>query len=330
MTSDNIAEYVGENNQFTEKPVTEYPPVIQNNTVTTKDYLYSNNIDTDLLVVIGGLIVILFLMMLIMYFINSLRHKELTEILTKISFPEKSGSNSLKPEAVSCNLLSLCVLAPVFFTPRKLAEVSREIIVASAQEIAWTPGSSRIDGHQAENITWAISSQSPADKYDLINKTSRVSPDSGRFYEPDTVLDHRERVAELAAKKAQARQALSIYLNLPTLDEAVNTLKPWWPGLFDGDTPRLLACGIRDVLLEDVAQRNIPLSHKKLRRALKAITRSESYLCAMKAGACRYDTEGYVTEHISQEEEAYAAARLDKIRRQNRIKAELQAVLDEK
>ncbi|MDL9851822.1 hypothetical protein QS323_26485, partial [Escherichia coli] len=37
----------------------------------------------------------------------------------------------------------------------------------------------------AENITWAISSQSPADKYDLINKTSCVSPDSGRFYEPD-------------------------------------------------------------------------------------------------------------------------------------------------
>ena len=70
MTSDNIAEYVGENNQFTEKPVTEYPPVIQDNTVTTKDYLYSNNIDTDLLVVIGGLIVILFLMMLIMYFMN--------------------------------------------------------------------------------------------------------------------------------------------------------------------------------------------------------------------------------------------------------------------
>ena len=71
------------------------------------------------------------------------------------------------------------------------------------------------------------------------------------------------------------------------------------------------------------------LSHKKLRRALKAITRSESYLCAMKAGACRYDTQGYVTEYISQEEEAYAAERLAKIRRQNRRKAELRAVLDE-
>ncbi|RBQ41390.1 proQ/FINO family protein [Escherichia coli] len=32
---------------------------------------------------------------------------------------------------------------------------------------------------------------------------------------------------------------------------------------------------------------------------------------------------------LSQEEKAYATARLAKIRRQNRIKAELQAVLDE-
>lgn len=45
------------------------------------------------------------------------------------------------------------------------------------------------------------------------------------------------REAELAAKKAQARQALSIYLKLPTLDEAVNTLKPWWPGIFTVTPP---------------------------------------------------------------------------------------------
>ena len=161
--------------------------------MTTKDYLYSNNIDTDLLVVIGGLIVILFLMMLIMYFINSLRHKELTEILEKISFPEKSGSNLLKPEAVSCNLLSLCVLAPVLCTPRKLAEVSREIIVASAQEIAWTPGSSRIDGHQAK-ILPGLCHRSLLP----ISMISSIKPPvfllAVAFYEPDTVLDHRERV----------------------------------------------------------------------------------------------------------------------------------------
>ncbi len=37
------------------------------------------------------------------------------------------------------------------------------------------------------------------------------------------------REAEQAAKRR--RQALSIYLNLPTLDEAVNTLKPWLAGI---------------------------------------------------------------------------------------------------
>ena len=42
----------------------------------------------------------------------------------------------------------------------------------------------------------------------------------------------------------------------------MNTLKPWWPGLLTVTRPGFLACGIRDVLLEDVAQRNIPLSHK--------------------------------------------------------------------
>ncbi|EER8330872.1 fertility inhibition protein FinO, partial [Escherichia coli] len=120
------------------------------------------------------------------------------------------------------------------------------------------------------------------------------------------IIDNSDLVKVHRVDNVPVGLAMPLSLTTRIGHAMVNTLKPWWPGLFDGDTPRLLACGIRDVLLEDVAQRNIPLSHKKLRRALKAITRSESYLCAMKAGACRYDTEGYVTEHISQEEEAYA------------------------
>lgn len=135
------------------------------------------------------------------------------------------------------------------------------------------------------------------------------------------------RDAELAEKKVLAKKALDIYLKLPSSGEAVSALKPWWPGLFDGDTPRLLACGIREVLFEEAARRNIPLSHKKIIRALKAITRSDAYLSAVKAGACRYNTEGYVTEHITAEEERYALARLAKIRAQNSRKAELSAVL---
>lgn len=45
------------------------------------------------------------------------------------------------------------------------------------------------------------------------------------------------RDAGLAAKKAQAREALAVYLKLTSLNDAVSILKPWWPGLFDGDTP---------------------------------------------------------------------------------------------
>ncbi|HAF2409487.1 TPA: fertility inhibition protein FinO [Salmonella enterica] len=126
------------------------------------------------------------------------------------------------------------------------------------------------------------------------------------------------REAELAVKKAQAGQELALYLKLTPLDEAVSTLKLWWP-----DTPRLFVCGVREALFEDAARRGIPLSHKKIIRALKAIARSESYLGAMKTGACRYDTEGYVTEHITVEEEQYALARLAKVRAQNARKAEL-------
>ncbi|EJR1734707.1 fertility inhibition protein FinO [Salmonella enterica] len=135
------------------------------------------------------------------------------------------------------------------------------------------------------------------------------------------------RESALAAKKTQAKQALSVYLRLPPPEEAMDTLKPWWPGLFDGDTPRLFACGVREALFEDAARRGIPLSHKKIIRALKAIARSEAYLGAMKAGACRYDAEGYVTGHITAEEEQYAVAKRVKIRAQNARKAELRAVL---
>lgn len=133
------------------------------------------------------------------------------------------------------------------------------------------------------------------------------------------------RDAEMAEKRTQAVRRLKTYLTLQSPAEAVRTLKPWWPALFDDDTPRLLACGIREMLFEEVESRNIPLSHKKIIRALKTITRSEVYLGAMKAGACRYDPEGRVTTYVTAEDEWYAEARLAQIRAQNRKKAELMA-----
>lgn len=106
------------------------------------------------------------------------------------------------------------------------------------------------------------------------------------------LADRAVREASLAEKKARARKDLSIYLRLQSVEEAVSTLKPWWPGLFDGDTPRLFACGVREALFEDASRRGIPLSHKKIIRALKAIAHSEAYLCAMKAGAAGMTRKG--------------------------------------
>jgi hypothetical protein len=39
------------------------------------------------------------------------------------------------------------------------------------------------------------------------------------------------------------------YLCLPEVQDAIDTLKVWWPGLFKGEAPHLLAIGIREAFL---------------------------------------------------------------------------------
>ncbi|ECL8858974.1 fertility inhibition protein FinO [Salmonella enterica] len=141
------------------------------------------------------------------------------------------------------------------------------------------------------------------------------------------LAEKAEQENERAEKQAQAEQALKGYLHRQSLEEAVSILQPWWPALFDGQTPRLLACGIREVLFRDVETRSIPLSHKKIIRALKAITCHEGYLTSMQEGACRYTPQGHVAGHVTQEDAEYAVQKLARIVRQNKRKAELMAVL---
>ncbi|HDW2446437.1 TPA: hypothetical protein RLU78_003544 [Escherichia coli] len=193
MMSDNISEYVTKEKNINFPP-DETPVQMQSTSTVQHNDAYYHHVDVPDITqvfILGAAIIVLLFIMLVVQLIKVFTGAKKRDCIPASEIYEYFPAGKGIP---SCNLLSLCVLAPVFCTPKKLAEVSRQIIVANAQEIAWTPGSSRIDGHQAENITWAISSQSPADKYDLINKTSRVSPDSGLLYEPDTVLDHRERV----------------------------------------------------------------------------------------------------------------------------------------
>ncbi|STU54879.1 conjugal transfer fertility inhibition protein FinO [Klebsiella pneumoniae subsp. ozaenae] len=62
------------------------------------------------------------------------------------------------------------------------------------------------------------------------------------------------------------------------------TLKAFWPQLFDGNSPRLLATGMREQLFADIAGRDLPLSHKQVIKCLKSLTRSAGYLSRMKVG----------------------------------------------
>lgn len=90
------------------------------------------------------------------------------------------------------------------------------------------------------------------------------------------------------------------------------TLKAFWPQLFDGNSPRLLATGMREQLFADIVNRDLPLSHKQVIRCLKSLTRSAGYLSRMKVGASRYDLQGNSVATVTAEEAQYASERMMK------------------
>ena len=102
------------------------------------------------------------------------------------------------------------------------------------------------------------------------------------------------------------------YLRLPALQVAIDPLQPWWPALFDGDKPRLLATGMREQLFADIVNRDLPLSHKQVIKCLKSLTRSAGYLSRMKVGASRYDLQGNAVATVTAEEAQYASERMMK------------------
>jgi hypothetical protein len=102
------------------------------------------------------------------------------------------------------------------------------------------------------------------------------------------------------------------YLRLLPPEQAIMTLKAFWPQLFDGDSPRLLATGMREQLFADIAGRDLPLSHKQVIKCLKSLTRSAGYLSRMREGASRYDLQGNVVATVTADEAHYASERMMK------------------
>ncbi|WP_267248964.1 ProQ/FINO family protein [Yersinia sp. Marseille-Q5920] len=96
-------------------------------------------------------------------------------------------------------------------------------------------------------------------------------------------------------------------------DEALSIMQPYWPGLFDGQQPRLMKINIRENFYRDIEQRALPLSHKVLRRCLKSITRSADYLLQIQTDAPRYNLDCAVHGYVTELEYQYALNRLARI-----------------
>lgn len=132
-------------------------------------------------------------------------------------------------------------------------------------------------------------------------------------------LEKVKQAAEAAARNAAPVPVKAVktpppvhYLRLLPPEQAIMTLKAFWPQLFDGNSPRLLATGMREQLFADIVNRDLPLSHKQVIKCLKSLTRSAGYLSRMKVGASRYDLQGNAVATVTAEEAQYASERMMK------------------
>ncbi|MGE0969561.1 fertility inhibition protein FinO [Klebsiella sp. WOUb02] len=117
--------------------------------------------------------------------------------------------------------------------------------------------------------------------------------------------------APVAAETVKAPPPVR-YLTLLPVEQAITTLKAFWPQLFEGDRPHLLATGTREALFADIENQALPLSHKQVLICLKSLTRADVYLSRMRTGAVRVDIHGNTVATVTAEEEAYARGRMAK------------------
>ncbi len=116
---------------------------------------------------------------------------------------------------------------------------------------------------------------------------------------------------EKAIKEAMPRQVkVPKGVKLIPLDEAISEMKTYWPGLFDGDVPRLIAIGSFEKLVAGKQLNAYPISNKQIKRCLKSITRSKVYLSQTVVGALRYDIKGHAVATVEENEQQYAVERL--------------------
>lgn len=144
--------------------------------------------------------------------------------------------------------------------------------------------------------TWKVKKQALAAKVPPQRETPPASP-------PKSV---EKPLKEAAPRQMKVPKGVKI---IP-LDEAINEMKTYWPGLFDGDIPRLIAIGSFEKLVADKQLNAYPISNKRIKRCLISITRSKAYLSQTVVGAPRYDIQGNEVATVEENEQQYALKRL--------------------
>ena len=143
---------------------------------------------------------------------------------------------------------------------------------------------------------WKVKKQVLAAKVPPKSETLPASP-------PKSV---EKPLKEVAPRQVKVSKGVKI---IP-LDEAINEMRTHWPGVFDGDVPRLISIGSFEELVADKQLNHYPISNKQIKRCLKSITRSEIYLSQTVVGAPRYDIKGNVVAAVEECEQQYAIERL--------------------
>lgn len=100
------------------------------------------------------------------------------------------------------------------------------------------------------------------------------------------------------------------------LEEAIANISAYWPQLFPDGQLRPMAVGTREALFADQKVRELPISTKKLKRSLAAISHSVKYRTTIMPGAVRYDKDGQPNGTVTESDVADTLKRIQRLAKQ--------------
>ena len=100
------------------------------------------------------------------------------------------------------------------------------------------------------------------------------------------------------------------------LEEAMANISAYWPHLFPDGQLRPMAVGTREALFADKKGRELPISYKKLKRSLTAISHSIKYRTTIMPGAVRYDKDGQPNGTVTESDVADTLKRIQRLAKQ--------------